>query len=97
MAKYIKVRSGRTDDRVVLFEKDPRHPNGEAFVAGKGVKEVAETPLVLAQLSKGQLVRAGEGEDETNVVNTPLETLPGQADIEATVAAAAFTPRRKKH
>lgn len=52
----ILVTSGRDDDRVALWERHPDHPDGEVYVAGKVEVEVAKTPRVHQQLSRGQLV-----------------------------------------
>jgi len=58
MLKKIKVKSGRNDRQVVLFEKHKDHPSGQAFVSQPDrVYEVAETPLVLKRLSQNWLVR----------------------------------------
>lgn len=54
----IRVRSGRQDNRVALWEQHPDHPGGEVFVAGSRVVEVAQTARVLALLRVGVLVRA---------------------------------------
>lgn len=64
--KYILVKSGRLDAKVVLFEKDDAHPGGEAFVAasegpdGIGLVnepvEVGRTALVDAKIHEGQLI-----------------------------------------
>lgn len=56
--KLIHVKSGRDDNRVALWEKHPDHPNGEAWVAGEGVVQVARTAKVLSGLKEGDLVEA---------------------------------------
>lgn len=63
---YIKVKSGRLDAKVVISEKDPAHPGGEAFVAAsEGVDgiglvnepvEVGRTALVDQKIHEGELV-----------------------------------------
>jgi hypothetical protein len=46
-AGTVWVVSGRSDNRVALYEKDRRHPiMGEAFVAGKTPTEVYRTNMV---------------------------------------------------
>lgn len=59
--KIIKVKSGRDDNRVVLWEKHPNHPGKEVYVAdGSGNAKpvsVAETPKVLQALAQGKLVK----------------------------------------
>jgi hypothetical protein len=44
---------------VVLFERHPAHPDGEAFIGGDGpAVEVAKTPAVMAKLDAGDLEEA---------------------------------------
>lgn len=57
MANTIKVRSNRDDSRVALWEQHPDHPNGEVFVAGENIVEVAETPRVKRLLAEERLVK----------------------------------------
>ncbi len=59
----IWVVSNRKDDRVVLFERDPAHPGGEAFVGGSGPAEVAKTPEVQRLLREGLVVQIPEPPD----------------------------------
>lgn len=59
----IWVLSNRVDDRVVLWEVDPAHPGGEAFVGGSGPDKVARTPRVNALLRSGELVEIPEPPD----------------------------------
>lgn len=54
MAELITVHG--TGDRVALWERDPAHPGGEAFVAGPALVQVAPTPAVLAGIRVGRLV-----------------------------------------
>lgn len=42
-------------DQVVLWQRDARHPNGEAFVAGDKLVEVYLTPEVAALIREGKL------------------------------------------
>src|SRR5947209_6049094 len=58
--KMIRVKSGLSDNRVALYEKNDAHPGGECFVAGPTVAEVAETPEVLYRLGTGQLVKTDD-------------------------------------
>lgn len=51
----LTVRSTRTDGRVVLFERDERHPDGEAFVASDAPAEVGDTPMVRLKIAQGSL------------------------------------------
>lgn len=54
----VTVRSARTDDRVAFYEKNPLHPDGQAFVAGRKPVTVAKTAGVEAALATGRLVKA---------------------------------------
>lgn len=56
----IWVMSNRVDDRVVLFEKDPAHPGGEAFVGGNKVDQVGLTGTVEDLLRAGLLLEIPE-------------------------------------
>ena len=66
MANTIKVKAVGTDHKVVLWERDDAHPNGEVMITnhadkhdGKGeVIEVAETATVKRLLAEGVLVKA---------------------------------------
>jgi hypothetical protein len=72
----IWVRSTRRDARVCLWERDPRHPGGEAYVAAsQGVPDgfgtaqienlpvqVARTPAVQAAIAAQDIVEVPEGE-----------------------------------
>lgn len=58
------VLSNRIDDRVVLFERDPAHPDGgEAFVAGGTPALVGRTGEVSRLLQQGLLVEVPEPRD----------------------------------
>jgi hypothetical protein len=57
------VQSNRRDDRVVLFEQDPLHPGGEAFVAGSAPEHVYHTPAVDRLLREGLLIEVPEPMD----------------------------------
>ena len=56
MAELILVKAANPE-RVALWERDASHPDGEVFVAGEGVFEVALTPDVQKKLDKGMLLR----------------------------------------
>jgi hypothetical protein len=68
----IFVQSNRTDNRVVLWEVDPAHPNGEAYVAGNFVDgvdrnppvEVAKTAFVMSKLGPSGELRVVESAEE---------------------------------
>jgi hypothetical protein len=60
--KLIKVRSTlpvKKDGgaQVALYEVDSNHPNGEVYIAGEGVHEVAETSGVNRAITEGKLVK----------------------------------------
>ncbi len=61
MAKTFKITTVETEpQRVLLFERDYRHPNGEAFVSSDGeTYEVGDTPAV-----RGLLAMQDEGGNE---------------------------------
>lgn len=54
--KMLFVKSGREDNRVALWERDPRHPDGEVFITGDQPVKVARTSAVAARLNSGSLV-----------------------------------------
>jgi hypothetical protein len=70
------VLSNRADDRVVLWERDPRHPGGEAFVGGSGPDLVARTPEVERLLRAGLLLEIPEPPDGRKKPTTDYEALP---------------------
>jgi hypothetical protein len=79
--KIVKVKSAlkaRPDggDPVALFERDPAHPrNGEAYVAGKIVAEVALTPAVVTALREDRIVQVDDEEvTDMNPPNLNLQT-----------------------
>ena len=51
----IWVQSGLQEPRVALWERDPSHPNGEAFVGPGETVEVAKTGAVVSRLAAGIL------------------------------------------
>lgn len=48
------------EHRVVLFERDDRHPGGEAFVFGPQPKQVFETTGVVQAIRNGDLEKISE-------------------------------------
>jgi|SRR5215831_11976747 len=54
------VESGLGTDQVALFEQNPSHPDGEAFVGTGPAVQVAKTPLVMDRLNSGALVESSE-------------------------------------
>lgn len=58
MAEIITVMGAKVDDRVVLWEVHPDHPNGEIFISGDGTSsEVALTAQVQQRLNDRTLVQ----------------------------------------
>lgn len=56
---YVSVRSATADDRVVLWERDPRHPDGEVFIAGDGLVQAGLTEAVTTRIRNGLLDVSG--------------------------------------
>lgn len=75
--KTIWVVSNRQDDRTVLWEQDPQHPSGEAFVGGAGPDFVARTPLIEAKLRSGEIIEIPEPPDGPK---KPISVPPGYQD-----------------
>lgn len=79
------VISNRQDDRVVLFERDPRHPGGEAFVGGSAPDTVYRTAEVERLLHTGEIVEIPEPPDGPKkpvdvapVISQAPPAMPGQ-------------------
>ena len=74
MAK-IKVRGAGFDQKVVLWERDPRHPDGEAFISNDNImREVEETNEVKTLLARGLLTKDAPKKDaEVSVDAEPVE------------------------
>lgn len=80
MSERIRVRAGRMDGRVVLWERDPAHPQGEAFVSGDGlVVELTCTPRVEALLRDGHLIAVVE--EQPAMVSPALSPPAGELPI----------------
>lgn len=52
--------SNRTDDRTVLFERDPRHPGGETFIGGSAPARAYRTPNIERLLMSGEIIEVPE-------------------------------------
>lgn len=53
----ITVKASNNENRVALWQRDPRHPGGEVYIVGDGIEhEVAETSAVRQAISRGELV-----------------------------------------
>jgi hypothetical protein len=72
-ANILWVISNRQDDRVVLFERDPRHPGGEAFVGGGAPDKVYRTAEVERLLHTGEIIEIPEPPDGPK---KPVEVAP---------------------
>ena len=56
----ITVKGAGDDNKVVLWEKDDAHPDGEIFVSNDGKeRRVAETAAVQRKIAEGLLVKVG--------------------------------------
>jgi len=57
MTDFIKVKATNSENKVALWDRDDRHPNGEVFVSGDGkTVEVANTATVRNAIRSGALV-----------------------------------------
>lgn len=56
------VKSGRQDDRVVLWEPSLSHPGGEAWIAGEKPERVAMTAAVAMELRNREAVLVDQSE-----------------------------------
>lgn len=79
------VISNRQDDRVVLFERDPRHPGGEAFLGGSAPDKVYRTAEVDRLLHTGEAIEIPEPPDGPKkpvdvapVISQAPPAMPGQ-------------------
>lgn len=52
--------SNRTDDRTVLFERDPRHPGGEAFIGGATPTRAFRTTNIQRLVQSGEVIEVPE-------------------------------------
>ena len=101
MTEVIEVQGTRADNRVVIWEKTPKHPGGELFVAGEGVAKAWPTPRVTSLIKSGQLiVTSGKLEITVDIENVPEakadepkaipETFAEDVDIDATDGAESL-------
>jgi hypothetical protein len=82
--KTVKVKSGRKDNRVALWEQHKAHPKGEVFIAGETAVEAALTAAVSRGLNNGTLVEVGgsraaptkKGEEQGNQSTPPENKTP---------------------
>jgi hypothetical protein len=59
-SKLLWVHSNRQDDRTVIYEPDPLHPGGQAFVGGEGPDHVYRTAAIEQLLQSGELIEVPE-------------------------------------
>ena len=65
---WVQATGDFTDGgKVVLWERDPLHPEGEIFIGDNNPVEVGETNAVLERIRSGALVKvdAAEGEKKS--------------------------------
>lgn len=56
--KTVRVQATNSDKKVAFYEKDERHPGGQAFVYGNGaIHEVVETTGVKKAIGEGFLTK----------------------------------------
>jgi hypothetical protein len=107
MPETIWVQATR-GERVALWERDPRHPGGEVWVAGEAPQEVYPTPTVHRLLREGALTLVEAPQDappapEATPAATdtaaarvaPVEPAPPVQGGEPSAPAAKPTTRRK--
>ena len=75
--EIVTVRSTTSDGRVIVWERNPEHPNGEVFVSGdQKERRVALTSAVLAELSKGRLEIVFASSRPVPVIEVETEDVP---------------------
>jgi hypothetical protein len=86
MPETIWVQATR-GERVALWERDPRHPGGEVWVAGEAPQEVYPTPTVHRLLREGALTLVEAPQAPQDAPPAP-EATPAATDT----AAARVAP-----
>lgn len=101
MAKTVSVKGAGNDRRVVLWERNSAHPEGEAFVSSDGrTYTVGETPLVKRLVGEGRLVQV-QGTQATKTQGTQVTPVSGLAGLgltpeqEQALTAAGYGDRDK--
>lgn len=89
---YIWVISNRKDDRTVLFERDPQHPGGEAFIGGSAPDRVARTAEIDRLLHTGEIIQIPEPPDGPK---KPVEFAAFVSHVPATQPGQAIQLGRK--
>ena len=67
----ITVKGTNNEDRVVLWESNSRHPDGEIFIVGNDEAEVWPTARVRSLISDGELVQTGGDGEELDLPDEP--------------------------
>lgn len=69
----VTVRGTGSDNKVVLWERNKAHPNGEVFLSNDGkARQVALTPAIKTRLREGRLEEAdAETETATSEASQP--------------------------
>ena len=79
MTELVTVKGETYDNKIALWERNPAHPSGEAYVADGMIAQVALTPEVQTRLGSGLLVLTDE---------QPNEPFEGYATMSADKIAA---------
>jgi hypothetical protein len=87
-AEIIWVISNRQDDRVVLHERDARHPGGEVFIGGPTPAPAYRTAEITRLLFSGEIIEIPEPPDG------PKKPQPVQAVVPQTAPAQPGQPIR---
>lgn len=100
-AEHIWVRSARRDNRVVITERDPAHPEpyeeagyGEVLIGGSRPKLAGKTPAIIALLRSGVLVEA-DGPDDRGKQKSSARPAPPR-ETEEEMLRLDVEPRRQQ-
>jgi len=88
--ELIWVESALETDQVALYEKNPAHPEGEAFVGPGPAVQVAKTPAVVGKLNSGEIKESSEPAPEED--SEPATAPASRAGTPASKASTA-TPK----
>lgn len=80
-ARIVTVRGTGSDDKVVLWERNAAHPEGEVFLSNDGkARQAALTPAVQARLREGRLEEVG-GDEAKEPAKTRESNPPPKLDV----------------
>jgi len=82
--------------RVGIWEKDDAHPNGEVYVSGAAIVEVAQTPNVLGKLASKWLIEVPEPKVAVLAIVVDANKSEDEADDDAPPRVSAAEARRIK-